>query len=217
MNSIYRRLGGLAIALLMIPVLIGLLACLPVPIGDPERSRIDADIGGAWLATDEDEILVYLFEPYDKRTWYVAGVVRYEHALDETGKDAETTYEGLIAAIGEQKPRSASGDSPQAFKAWLTRLGKYRFMTWQPLGFVSLSDDPDEMFWYGFRFIKHSSEHFELRMIDSESELFEDVEETRRAYEKVIRKSADNLELYDGVLTFYKLSDQDLLRLNDDW
>lgn len=217
MNSIYRRLGGLAIALLMIPVLIGLLACLPVPIGDPERSRIDADISGVWIVPGDNIINVYLFEPYDKRTWYVEGVASYGRLSDDAGDDGDITYEALIAEIGEQEPRSVDQERPVTFKAWLTRLGKNKFMTWQPLGFVLMEDDPDEMFWYGFRIIKHAPDRFELRMIDSESELFEDVEETRRAYEKVIRKSADNLELYDGVLTFYKLSDQDLLRLNDDW
>ena len=221
MNSIYRRLGGLAIALLMVPVLIGLLACLPVPIGDPERSRIDSDLNGIWIAPGDDVITVYLFEPYDKRTWYVEGFASYDRMLDETDETDETvemTYEGLIAEIGDQEPSMFEEEGPAVFKAWLARLGKHKFMTWEPLRFVLMSDDPDEMFWYGFRVIKHSSSHFELHMINGDSGLFEDVEKKRRAYEKVIRKNTENTELYEpGAMHLFKMSDEDVQRLNDDW
>ena len=63
-----RSLSGLFLALILVPVLAGLLACLPVPIGDPERSRIDTSLNGLWLWGDG----VMLFEPYDKRTWLLS-------------------------------------------------------------------------------------------------------------------------------------------------
>jgi poly-gamma-glutamate capsule biosynthesis protein CapA/YwtB (metallophosphatase superfamily) len=70
MQALFRRLGGVALALVMIPVFIGLLACMPVPIGDPERSRIDEDLNGVWLAvSSEGEAALYVFQAYDKRTW----------------------------------------------------------------------------------------------------------------------------------------------------
>ena len=64
-----RSLTGAVIAVLVLPVFAGLLACIPsfpVPIGNPEKSRIDSDISGMWLSDDEDGIFVYLFEPFDK-------------------------------------------------------------------------------------------------------------------------------------------------------
>lgn len=41
MQRLYRRLAGLGLALIMIPVFIGLLACMPVPVGNSEQGRID--------------------------------------------------------------------------------------------------------------------------------------------------------------------------------
>ena len=34
----------------------GLLACMPVPVGDPERSRIDPNLSGAWLLAEENDL-----------------------------------------------------------------------------------------------------------------------------------------------------------------
>ena len=46
---------------------------MPVPIGDPEKSRIDPDLSGMWLLLMGDLApAVALFEPYDKRTWLIA-------------------------------------------------------------------------------------------------------------------------------------------------
>ena len=95
-------------------------------------------------------------------------------------------------------------------------------MTWQPLGYEKWPEDKDDRMWYGFRFIKHSPDHFELHMIDAESDLFEGVEVTRRAYEKVIKKNAENAELYDSDgetarMPFFKLTEEDVQRLNNDW
>ena len=67
MKSNHRVLTGLAIAL------VGLLGCLPVPIGDPEKSRIDPELNGMWLMDRGDgDPAVTLFEPYDKRTWLIS-------------------------------------------------------------------------------------------------------------------------------------------------
>ena len=53
MSSYARRLAGLVLMLGMIPVFVGLMACIPVPLGDPESSRIDPDLNGTWIVADE--------------------------------------------------------------------------------------------------------------------------------------------------------------------
>ena len=69
-----RSITGALMMLAIIPIFAGLLACMPVPIGDPERSRIDPDISGVWLLESEEEFdALYLYQPYDKRTWLVVG------------------------------------------------------------------------------------------------------------------------------------------------
>ena len=44
-----RSASGMVLMLAIIPIFAGLLACMPVPIGDPERSRIDPEITGVWF------------------------------------------------------------------------------------------------------------------------------------------------------------------------
>ncbi len=58
MNINKRSLLGGAVALLLVPFIAGLLACLPVPIGDPERSRVDIPLEGVWLDESFDAVWI---------------------------------------------------------------------------------------------------------------------------------------------------------------
>ena len=50
-----RTVSGAILMLAIIPIFAGLLACMPVPIGNPEKSRIDPEISGVWLAAADAE------------------------------------------------------------------------------------------------------------------------------------------------------------------
>ena len=54
-----RSFSGAALMLVIIPIIAGLLACMPVPIGDPERSRVDPGLNGAWVLQSDDDLEVY--------------------------------------------------------------------------------------------------------------------------------------------------------------
>ena len=61
---------GLGIAVILLPVVISLVACipvLPVPIGNPEKSRVDPEMAGVWFDVLEENL--WLIEPYDRRTY----------------------------------------------------------------------------------------------------------------------------------------------------
>ena len=82
MKPIHRSLSGLLIALVSAPVFLALVACIPtfpVPVGNPEKSRIDPAISGMWLVPGE-EFYIYVFEPFDKRAWLLSA---YEFSSDE--------------------------------------------------------------------------------------------------------------------------------------
>lgn len=73
----WRRLAGAALAMLVVPFLLG-DSCnvLVTPIGDPERGWADPRISGVWLggldkrgANREARPTLWVFEPYDARTW----------------------------------------------------------------------------------------------------------------------------------------------------
>ena len=93
-----RSLTGAVIAVFMLPVFAGLLACIPsfpVSIGNSEKSRIDSDISGMWTASDGSYTMIYLYVPYDKRTWLLT---TYVIEIDEelcSDEDFETTEDFL--------------------------------------------------------------------------------------------------------------------------
>ena len=101
MKPTTRSISGAVLMLAIIPAIIGILACMPVPIGNPERSRIDPEISGVWVWLDSDDDAFYAFEPYDKRTWLLTGIPI------EEGKDADFSdydldeYDDLVQSDGK--------------------------------------------------------------------------------------------------------------------
>ena len=228
MSAKLRSIGGALLMLVIIPIVAGLLACMPVPIGNPERSRIDSDLSGIWIVESEgDAGSLYLFQPWDKRTWLVVGA-RLEEArgydgeeLDpETAKDAaDVLRETRVGAGGVTSPNTV------LYKAWLTKLGGMQFMTWEPMG--GLNDDGSHQpeYWFVWRVDKADGDRFTLRMVSSEHEIFDDivkpkeyegedyVRATRRKWERALAKVArdvDDEDLYSEAADFVRLP-QDLL------
>ena len=197
-----RSLSGAALMLMIIPLFAGLLACMPVPIGDPERSRVDPEITGVWAVLGDDEsvdgALFYVFEQYDKRTWLVTGVLIEARAdLDLSAYDL-ATYEGFIdlSAAADDGTDFVHAEEIVIYKVWLKKLGGEVFMTWEPK--VVLDDgiaEPDT--WLVYRVQKDDRNSFRLRMVNGEADLFDDVAKTRRAYERVVARNVSNPELYD--------------------
>lgn len=190
-----RSISGAVLMLVITPVIIGLLACMPVPIGDPERSRIDPDISGIWVLLGDGDDAFYAFEPYDKRTWLVTGVPIDEGAEADLSDYDLDSYAGLAklmenATVGDD---GVTATSMIMYKAWRTKLGGEWFMTWEPKGVFDEGKFEPEAWWV-FRIDRPDENTLSLYMV--EDRLFEDVEETRRAYERVIKKNARNADLY---------------------
>jgi len=195
MKPKFRSLSGAALMLVIIPIIAGLLACMPVPIGDPERSRIDPELNGAWKMSEEGkESALYLFRPYDKRTWVVIGT--------------EGTF-GASTKIA-------------LYKAWLTRLGGKRFMTWEQAGGINSDGSFEPEFWLVFRVDKDNDDQFRLRMIDLEFEGFADIPtpdeydgddyigKMRRKFERVIKRHIDDEEMYSEPLLLSRVPQDEL-------
>lgn len=210
MDNIYRRLGGLALALIMIPVFIGLLACMPVPVGDPERSKIDPTRAGAWLGAVDDELELFIYEPYDKRTW----LVRYfEIDGDYDIPAIDLTYADAIAGLS---PEGDGAEFAQIYKVWRSKIGKSWLETWEPwCGDDSCDVLPDdalrgsgEAYWHVWRIEQLDADRVRMYGINGESDVFDDIEDfeladdrsnmkkLRREAEKTIRRNLDNPEMY---------------------
>ena len=195
MKPTTRSISGAVLMLAIIPAIIGILACMPVPIGDPERSRIDPEISGVWVWLDSGNTTFYAFEPYDKRTWLLTGVpVEEGKDADFSGYDLDE-YDDLVQLM-EKEPIGDDGATASGvilYKAWLTKLGGVWFMTWEPKAVFDNESFSPEL-WYVFRVDRPDDNTLDLTMLDED--LFDGIKETRRAYERVIKKNAKNEQLY---------------------
>lgn len=197
MKPTTRSISGAVLMLAIIPAIIGILACLPVPIGDPERSRIDPEITGIWAFCDDHDAAFYVFEPFDKRTWLLTGV-ELEEGDDADFNDYDlSSCEGL-ARLMETEPVGEDGATATEmvmYKVWMTKLGGVWFMTWEPKGLFGSEHFAPET-WYVFRVDKPDNSTLELRLCCDDEFLPDDLAETRRAYERVIKKNAKNPEMF---------------------
>jgi hypothetical protein len=210
--------------LLLLPLFLGLVACLPsfpVPVGDPEKSRIDPYISGIWVSTWDDGKAVLVFEPYDKRTWLLsitdisAEPENCEVAEDNAASDQETlelsSYEELIADIAKLgKDCYELEYAPRAWKIWRTKLGGVWFMTWEPLGQFDAKKGFAPKEWDVRGIDKSSPNQLNLRLISDQNDAWDGIDEedlTRRRVEKIIRKNARDPNFFeeDGDLELHRV------------
>ena len=214
-----RSISGAALMLVIISIFAGLLACMPVPSGDHERSRVDKDISGVWLMDGDGSVEAYMFRPYDKRTWLVMGA-EFNPGKEFVGEKLEIeTIQDAIVAL-ETYPIGSKGltsTSTVAYKAWLTSLGGERFMTWENVGGFRDDGSFTPEYWFVFKIHKTSNEKFELFMLNPEHKTFDDivmpkdyqgddyVRKMRRTWERAIKKAIDDPELYGDPLVLRRI------------
>ena len=206
MTKNIRSLSGAALMLMIIPIFVGILACMPVPIGDPERSRIDPSLSGTWVMEEDGDSNLYLFQPYDKRTGLVVG------AQIEEGSEAEIddldikTAGDVFAALRTYSIGDDGITSPTtiAFKAWLTKLGGEQFMTWEPVGGMNNDGSFKPDYW----FVKENEDRVNLYVVNPEYEGFDGVTtpddydgddyvgDMRRTWERALKRHAKDPELF---------------------
>ena len=208
MTKTTRSLSGAILMLIIIPIFAGLLACMPVPIGDPERSRIDPDLNGAWAMEGE----LHLFQPYDKRTWLVI-VAQIEEGSEAEIDDLDIETAGDVFAALQAYPIGADGITSKttiAFKVWLTKLGGEQFMTWESVGGMNSDGSFTPEHWFVFKVVKETEDRVSLYVVDPDYEGFEGITtpddyegddyvgDMRRTWERALKKHAKDPELFDS-------------------
>ena len=207
----HRTIGGIALMLILIPVFIGLLACMPVPVGNPEKSRINSDLNGIWVGFSPDDFETLLvLEPYDKRTWLVRwyGIeIPGEPVVDPASLDSLDEHVEMLTTLEDSEAEVI------VYKGWLVRLGGQQFMTWEPKGLFNSIDDFQTEYWMVWHVDMSLQGELQLKMVSRSFEGFDDVDESRRAVEKVIRKNADNPDLFGDpedqyVMRFFRIDEE---------
>lgn len=221
MRPNFRSIGGAALMLVIIPIFAGLLACMPeyVPLGNPERARIDEAMSGMWYSDGESELFGYVvfLQPWDKRTWLITNLMIGEADgadLDqyETEFDA-STYQGFTDFFGH--PELDEDDlelGTLQYKGWLAKLGGETFLTWEGRGLVNQPDNLLEP-WFSqdFRVTERAPDRIVLHLIDTKFPPLEEAPATKRGWEKVVRKYADDDALYyDDAIVLQRVKEDDI-------
>lgn len=216
MSAKIRSLGGAALMLVIIPVVVGLLACMPVPVGNPERSRIDQNLSGAWLLAEDSDLTMYQFLPWDKRTWLIVGA-EIEAGGEFEGELPEIETPADYAAALESLPIGENGITSRStvlYKAWLAKLGGEKFMTWEMVGASTRDGRLPPDYYLVMKIEQVSADEYKLFMLNGEFDGFDDipsrkeyegddyVADYRRAYERVIKRNLDNEELISDEAVF---------------
>ena len=171
----------------LVIVILGLTACVKYPVGDPEKSKMDSQFVGIWLAEEadgQDSFLVMV--PYDSRT-YFAKIMNYRKTQEE------------IAATQQID-----------CKAWLTPIGGQTFITMEPLSGANLAG-VGEKFPYLVGKIRLVDGDLHLRLVDGNKSPARDAD-NRGELEAAIAEHVDSESLYvDEPTVFKKTNDKPLI------
>jgi hypothetical protein len=206
-----RSVTGLLMGVLLLPVLLGVLACfgLPVPIGDPERSQVDPSMSGVWVVSEEEDGSAFgglvVLDPYDKRTWLMSMISIQEDAATDSTEPAPSILESFLAAArdGELKIEEVA-----LFKSWLTDIGGTPFMTWEPLSPLTVSPGQKPEEWWSYRVRKTSSDQFSLDGFDTSKDDMDEAVSSAEA-EEIIRQNLEDPEFFMEILTFHRLPESE--------
>jgi hypothetical protein len=178
-----RTPAAVVVALLLIA------GCLPVPLGDPEKSKLDARYTGVWEWRDAGVVNLAVFRPYDGRTWAV---------------DVLTAEPGEGAAL---KPVRRS-----TFKAWLTTVKAETFLTMAPLDTVSLLPGESRQKVFLVARVRVDGDMLTARGVDPKYAKLKDVG-TATELERIVAANLDDVDLYVKTLVATKWPEDQTPRL----
>jgi len=250
-----RTIIGLALAALFVPILLGITACfeLKTPIGDPDDGGADPRISGAWMSgeplPEEHSATLWLFEPWDDKTWLLT-LLQFDEAdvdepstSDEPGMPAtepdpaadETAEAEVPAAVDPTESIDEASDEVEfdaerlalppeevarllhtltdaeltefqsggVFKAWLTSIGRYRYLVLEPRLRVSAESGLEPTRWWVFRIVLKGSV-IQLDVFDSSRDDLDEAT-SRGAAEAIIARHSPDPEFFEPFFVLQRV------------
>ena len=197
-SSRARTIAGLVMFSGLVPFLLALMACLKVPVGDPEKSRIDPVLSGVWRVeyNGRSSDSLWIIEPWDARTWIVTMIDAKE---DESSDEAAATTPRDVLTLLE----SNGLKDIYAYKAWLATFGGVRFLVLEPKRPLHDLTGEKPEFWYALKVQKPTAERVGLLLAIGEN--IDEAKTTAKA-EAILRKHARDPALYgDGSESYILL------------
>lgn len=172
-NPVARWMSRLA--LLAIPCL--LASCLPVPLGDPAKSKVDPALKGFWRLTSGEKNMLIVIAPFDE----------HAYIMDAVG-----------FTMDKDTPRP---ESHFAMKGWLTDVKGKTFLTTEFARQIA-GTAPDEERAYPTFKISIKGDQLTAQML---SEKFFDNVKTSDDLEKIVSENVENEKMYDSEATYQRL------------
>src|SRR4051794_39711626 len=98
MTTLARRIRRGALWGVGCVLALGLCSCLPVPLGDPEKSMADARYLGAWAWAEGGESYVVVIRPWDAKT-YLFDAMSYTGDSSAPVPRVRVTYKGWLTSV----------------------------------------------------------------------------------------------------------------------
>ena len=192
-----RTIAGLVMFAGLAPFLLALMACLKVPVGDPEKSRIDPVLSGVWRVehNGRSSDSLWIIAPSDARTWIVTMIDAKE---DESSDEAAATTPRDVLTLLE----SNGLKNIDAYKAWLATLGGVRFLVLEPKRPLHDLTGEKPEFWFALKVQRPTAERVGLLLAIGEN--IDEAKTTAKA-EAILRKHARDPALYDDGSESYVL------------
>ena len=201
-SSRARTIAGLVLLAGLGPFLLALVACLQVPVGNPERSRIDPALSGVWRVEPQGtrNDALWIIEPWDARTWIVTVLdAKDDDSADDSTDEAATTTPRDVLTLLE----SNGLKNIDAHKAWLATFGGVRFLVLEPKRPLHDLTGEGPEFWYALKVQKQTAERVGLLLAIGKN--IDEAKTTAKA-EAILRKHARDPALYgDGSESYILL------------
>lgn len=170
-----------------------LVSCLPVPLGDPEKSVVDPKLTGVWESKEENGGTLIAIAPADSHV-YVVQMLGYKKSGDELTVANHTTL-----------------------RAWLTDIKTERFLTAEMLS--QMVDLKATEKGYGTFRLRTKAEGIEVTPLKETFEGFKDVKDAA-ALAKVVADHLADPAMYAEPSIFRRLNpdkaeDKALIGLTD--
>ena len=165
----------------MFALMLVVMGCLKVPVGDPDNSTPDAALNGPWIMRDGDKEQLFLIQGYDKHT-HLVRFFNFKRSGD-----------------------AVDLDNCGAYKGWVTQIAGVNFLTLQPLPLAEAWGEKEEnpVWIVGKYHIDGPSIRYS--MIKPDAEMIKNVA-TRQEAEAVIAANANNAALFGDSLAIRKAS-----------
>jgi len=156
-------------------------------VGDPEKSRVDPGLSGAWrVAGADDGQLLMVLDPWDKRTWLVTLI-----GLTAVGDNGSGLAPGPHVPFNAANAEGFRVESLGVYKCWLTRIKGETFMTWESKTLSETLPGMAPKQWWVFRVRKSGEDVLYLDGFDYSIDGLDEVT-TRKEAEKIIGRHVND-------------------------